>query len=274
MVNLNRSIILLKILVFANQKMTLLKLNDVCIGEIVKRPSKTIKSPYVADVMIDEQEFLGHTPSLGCCGLCESGSKVVMIPTPGNKCSYRVQLSKQGKTYVGVNPKLSEQIMKSILQKNVLSTVDVDTFDSEVRYKNSRFDFAGECKDGSLFILEVKSVPLKCDDKTAFFPDGYRKKKGDPISPRALKHVNELKSLKLENNDMRCILCFVIPRDDITEFKINEKDEIYRKAVQEAWMCGVEIVGVCVKWTKSRAKLVTCDVPIMLYDSYGPIINN
>lgn len=253
--------------------MTLLKLDDVCIGEIIKRPSKHIKSPYVADVLIEGKEYLAHTPSLGCCGLCESGSKVVLVPTPGNKCDYRVQLSKSKKTYIGVNPKLSEQITKSILQENLLTNLDIDSFESEVRYNKSRFDFAGVCKDESLFILEVKSVPLKCDKHTAFFPDGYRKKKGDPISPRALKHINELKSLKQANPDMRCILCFVIPRDDITQFKVNEDDEIYRKAVQEAWMSGVEIMGVCVKWSKgkgkAKAKMIRDDIPVILYNECG-----
>ena len=250
--------------------MTLLKLDDVCIGEIVKRPSIHIKSPYVADIIVENNEYLAHTPSLGCCGLCEGKSKVVLTPTPGNKCQYRVQLSKQGKTYVGVNPKLSEQIMKKILQTNLLTNLDINIYQPEVTFKNSRFDFSGVCNDDSLFILEVKSVPLKCDKNTAYFPDGYRKKKSEPISPRALKHVNELKAIKQENPETRCILCFVIPRNDITQFKINEDDDIYLKAVQEAWMVGVEIIGVCIKWTKNKAKFVRDDIPILLYQNYGP----
>tara|TARA_Y100001980_G_C14555990_1_gene345963 strand:+ start:4080 stop:4844 length:765 start_codon:yes stop_codon:yes gene_type:complete len=250
--------------------MSLLTLDEVCMGQIVKRPSKHIKSPYVADVLVDDNEYLAHTPSLGCCGLCESESHVVLTPTPGNKCQYRVQLSKQGKTYVGINPKLSEQITKNILNKNLLANFDIKEFESEVSFRNSRFDFSGVCNDESLFILEVKSVPLKCDKKTAYFPDGYRKKKGDPISPRALKHINELKAIKQKTPDIRCVLCFIIPRNDITQFKINQDDEIYSKAVQDAWMVGVEIIGVCVKWSKNKAKFVRDDIPVLLYDSYGP----
>ena len=40
-------------------------------GTIVKRPSKHCKSPYVADVVLENgEEVIAHAPSLGCCGLC------------------------------------------------------------------------------------------------------------------------------------------------------------------------------------------------------------
>ena len=52
----------------------------------------------------------------------------------------------------------------------------------------SRFDFLGIDKNNQYFILEVKSVPL-CKDGVSYFPEGYRKKKNDVISPRALKHI-------------------------------------------------------------------------------------
>ena len=31
--------------------------------------------------------------------------------------------------------------------------------------------------------------------KIAYFPDGYRKTKKEPVSPRAIKHLHDLKSL-------------------------------------------------------------------------------
>lgn len=38
-------------------------------GVVAKRPSKSCKTPYVADVVIESNEnILGHSPSLGCCG--------------------------------------------------------------------------------------------------------------------------------------------------------------------------------------------------------------
>ena len=51
--------------------MYLFSLNEVTRGLITSRPSKTCKTPYVADIVIDGDdttEELCHSPSLGCCG--------------------------------------------------------------------------------------------------------------------------------------------------------------------------------------------------------------
>ena len=45
--------------------------------------------------------------------------------------------------------------------------------------------------------MEVKNVPLaklnkSTNEMISFFPDGYRKSKKDVVSPRALKHIQEL----------------------------------------------------------------------------------
>ena len=55
----------------------LLKINNLIEGEVFKRPSKHIKTPYVADVQIcsNSKMILGHTASLGCCGLADIGAK-------------------------------------------------------------------------------------------------------------------------------------------------------------------------------------------------------
>jgi len=112
---------------------------------------------------------------------------------------------------------------------------------------NSRFDFMGIDQDNKRFILEVKSVPL-CQDEVAFFPDGYRKKKTDIISPRALKHIQELQQIKEMHPDYRTILCFVVQRSDATSFRISDNDPIYKDAVKEAITKGVEIIVLQIIW--------------------------
>ena len=81
----------------------ILKLDNLIEGEVVKRPSKYIKTPYVADIKIcsTSNMILGHTASLGCCGLADIGASVLMAPVPKAKkndnnklhCEYRVYLS-------------------------------------------------------------------------------------------------------------------------------------------------------------------------------------
>jgi len=55
------------------------------------------------------------------------------------------------------------------------------------------------------------------NSKVAYFPDGYRQKNSDPVSPRALKHIRELTLIKRETKT-RCIMCYVIQRTDVDRF--------------------------------------------------------
>ena len=71
----------------------LMKLDNLIEGQVIKWPSKYIKTPYVADVkhphsgldcQDDFVEVLAHTASLGCCGLADTGAKILMSPLPKN----------------------------------------------------------------------------------------------------------------------------------------------------------------------------------------------
>ena len=133
--------------------------------------------------------------------------------------------------------------------------------------------------------MEVKNVPLadyeditakdrkgKCydncaiDSKVAYFPDGYRKKSSEPVSPRALKHIRELTLIKRESKT-RCIMCYVIQRTDINRFQPSIIDPEYREAVKNAIDAGVEIITLVVRWTKEgEAYFVRDDLPIKTFD--------
>jgi hypothetical protein len=67
----------------------LFKIDGLVEGDVIKRPSKFIKTPYVADIMLKKKEdisnssidtVLGHTASLGCCGLADAGARILMAP--------------------------------------------------------------------------------------------------------------------------------------------------------------------------------------------------
>jgi len=268
-------------------------------GTVQARPSKTIKSPYVADIMLDGETTtcLGHTASLGCGGLAHTSAKVLMIPTHGNKCDYRIVLSRVlsnnstiAPTYVGIYPKLAEELVENALHSNCIpmlqntSCVRRETsihIEGEV---HSRFDFSGLDNTGREFVLEVKNVPLAHEaveninntvSKTtrAYFPDGYRKNKNDTVSERALKHVRELQKL-IELQRKRTILCFVVQRDDVEAFETAQTDPQYRNAVREANEHGVEIIVLHVKWNvtpnntentyTATAECITDPLPIYL----------
>ena len=83
----------------------LYQLEELIEGLVIKRPSKFIKTPYVADVLINDnselerKEIIAHSASLGCCGLADANARVLMSAMPPSKtknpikCSHRIYLS-------------------------------------------------------------------------------------------------------------------------------------------------------------------------------------
>lgn len=279
--------------------MHILQLQNTLEAHILKRPSEVSKTPYVADVKLTNSNYTTccHTPSLGCCGMADAGSTVITTPITSKNCisEYRAELSifsdDKGSTIVGINPKLAEDIAKRCLEENLFQHLTVQSFSSQKTYMNSRFDYAGIDHEGREFVLEIKNVPqadyvdvdkkerknytkeinnAKFDEKIAYFPDGFRKKSKDVISPRALKHIQELEFLA-KTNSIRAILCFIIQRSDTHIFQTSHIDPIYREAVYSAWKNGVEIKTIQVQWTKEGScTFLRNDMPILLCDTYGP----
>ena len=286
----------------------LLKIDNLLEGTVIKRPSKYIKTPYVADVIpitnnnSNTESVLAHSAALGCCGLCDVGASVLMTLIEKKKkddeklhCEYRIYLSvlreKNKEIIIGIYPKLAEDLTEKALIYNHLSILkNIKRYRREtviyVEDKiDSRFDFSGIDSNDVPFIMEVKNVPLadyedidskdrkkKCydhldvDSKIAYFPDGYRKTKNEPISPRALKHIRELTLIK-KMSKTRCIMCYVIQRDDAKMFQPSIIDPEYRNAVKTALESGVEIITMVVKWTRDgEAFFVTDCLPITSFE--------
>ena len=290
----------------------LLQLKNLVQGNVIKRPSAIIKTPYVADVLLsNKDQVIAHSLSLGCCGLADINAQVLLEDltisqrdkinkkTEKLKCSHRIHLSiyrdqeRKKEMIIGINPKLAEILVEKALEQNVLHTLqNIRSYKREVTMYisgkvDSRFDFTGVDQNGIPFIMEIKNVPLAdyedvCSkdrklldftgrdfsSKVAYFPDGYRKKSADPISPRALKHVQELTWIKSEDPRIRCILCFVIQRHDVNRFAPSVIDPIYREAIRVAMDAGVEIIPLVIKWERSGetsydAHFVCDDLPIV-----------
>jgi DNA-binding sugar fermentation-stimulating protein len=267
-------------------------------GVVLKRPSLYCKTPYVADVQIENEEIMGHSPSLGCCGLADKGANVILskLSTGKTKTSHRIELSIQNEeeytTIVGINPKLGESIAENALNWNCIKDLtNIRSYRRETTILNSRFDFTGIDSNGRTFVMEVKNVPLadyvdvpkkerkqylkkienmKYNEKIAYFPDGYRKNSTDVVSPRALKHIEELEQIA-QTSHTRAILCFIVQRSDANCFQPSNIDLTYKKAVQKAWLNGVEIKTIQVEWSMDGiCKFIRNDLPIYLFDYEGP----
>lgn len=215
----------------------LIKLDNLIEGQVIKRPSKYIKTPYVADILCNDEEVLGHTASLGCCGLADVNASVLISLSPNSnskpknkanmKCTHTVYLSvlreREYEQIIGIHPKLAETLTEAALNANLLTKLqNIKRYRREtavyVKDKiDSRFDFTGIDQNSIPFIMEVKNVPLAdyenvtpkertkmnfndrdFNSKVSYFPYNYNKKPSEPVSPRALKHIRELTLIKKE----------------------------------------------------------------------------
>lgn len=284
----------------------MLKLKNLERVKIISRPSKICKTPYVADIELNDGSIVqAHSASLGCCGLCEKDCYVYASPILSNcpqsqskVCSYKIYLAEFyeekfinekkifNKEIIGIDPKLAESLLEFALKNNYLKTLrNIKCYKREVKLGNSRFDFIGKDENNKKFILEVKNVPLadyadvckndrkkleraglfnnkNFNEKISYFPDGYRKNKGEVISERALKHINELSEITLSKN-IRPIICFVVQRKDVSSFQASNLDPIYKNAFNNAVKSGVEVIILVIEWNiYGESNFVTCDLPI------------
>ena len=166
-----------------------------------------------------------------------------------------------------MNPKLSEYVIDELMKKDALYYLkNLKWHRREKTILNSRFDFIGVDGDGCPFINEVKHVPLATDDGVAYFPDGWRKKKGDPVSPRAIKHLEDLIAIKKQSRT-RCILTFVVHRADAIAFQPARSDPMYLEVIRRAWREGVEIYAIKATWAwPNFASDYDERLPIILFD--------
>ncbi|KAL7492537.1 hypothetical protein ACHAWT_001608 [Skeletonema menzelii] len=189
--------------------MPLLDLGKLVRGTVIKRPSASIRSPYVADVSLfqkgkkasgsDNAYVLAHAPALDVGGMCVSGSEVYLSERPaGGKTSHAIELvrgapltnnSSDKGVLVGAHPRLGELIAQEVLKRGLLKdeiilkdgwemgAVDDDkiSMKQQVTIGDSRVDFQLTLSDKQAshkVIVEVKNVV--CADYKAGTEPGIR----------------------------------------------------------------------------------------------------
>lgn len=183
-------------ILLANPKPTtepLLFLEELIPVKLLHRPSKRNKSPYVADVLVQEEdgkerEAICHVPNLDMGGKCVPGATLLVKPARDNKgnlvgpnavnpkygtpkCEFHAQLLQVDETklgyepacWVGAHPSLGEKIAEQLLLRNCLPLPQIQSLQREVRNiagTDMRADFVLQFVDPKEppCVLEVKTV--------------------------------------------------------------------------------------------------------------------
>lgn len=177
----------------SNNMPSLLDLGKLVRGTLIKRPSSSIRSPYVADVSLfqegkkasDDALALAHAPALDVGGMCVPGSEVYLSKRPaGGKTSHAIELVRgapltnnagEKGVLVGAHPRLGELVAHEVLARGLLKDelilkhgwkmgkVDNDKVEmkQQVTIGDSRVDFQLTLSDKTAshkVIVEVKNV--------------------------------------------------------------------------------------------------------------------
>ncbi|CAG9465097.1 unnamed protein product [Pedinophyceae sp. YPF-701] len=215
-----------------------LRVPELVRAEVLARPSKQVKSPYLADVSVcgggedggGGEPVMAHTAALGACYV---GAQVLMTPrarSSGGVSKYvvnqLVETISGCEVGVGVNPMMAEDAVACAAERGWIRGVpEGSRVERQVMVNHSRLDLACETPGGTVYV-EVKNVTLAdhadCStrvraqlerdgafadldpwSKAGIFPgnaDPLRSRRvtRTPVSSRALRHVQELAELVQE----------------------------------------------------------------------------
>ena len=179
------------------------------------------------------------------------------------------------KIIIGSNPNLANDIFSNILTSNIINKFNNYSIKREYTIGNSRIDFLLEHKehcDLKKILIEVKNVCLayyedipskelkKMDysnydlnSKISIFPDCNRKIQKNPISPRAIKHIDELIDA-YKTNGYKSYLVFIIQRTDCNYFSPSKLDKTYYNKLKSAYKNKfIDILPIQIYWINNKA---------------------
>ena len=248
--------------------------------EILHRPSKKIKSPYVADAINkDGDEFLVHTPGLGLADQCLPGSKIFATPSKNksSKTDYIVQSvsvneKDYGKTLIGANPHTAELIGKEILKSSLWNPYPNFKVCNK---KPAHIKYLGDIylkAQNRYIIIEMKNVICASYDpnikrvdrryvfydnkipfrRSGIYPNGERSQKYKGKSVVSERSVRQIDSMIKDKEKYQFAIVFLVNRGDCTAFKPNwQRDPIYSKKLVKAVNNGIDIHALGVSWTNT-----------------------
>ena len=260
----------------------LIQFQNIIQLEILHRPSKKIKSPYVADAINKNgDEFLVHTPGLGLADQCLPGSKIFATPSKNKSSktdyiaqSVSVNEEDYGKTLIGANPHTAELIGKEILRSKKWNPYPNYKVCNK---KPAHINYVGDIylkAQNRYIIIEMKNVICASydpnikvdrryvfyDDKIPFrrsgiYPNGERSQKYKGKSVVSERSVRQIDSMIKDKEKYQFAIMFLVNRGDCTTFKPNwQRDPIYSKKLVKAVKNGIDVHALGINWTNKACK--------------------
>ena len=260
-------------------KSKLFSLNGATTLELLKRPSKKIKSPYVSDGILDGNTFTIHTPALNMGGQCVEGTKLICNKSnETSKTDYilnAIKLEEENykKVYIGANPFIAEKIAKIAIEKNRIKYFENFTFTKKPISVNYRGDIYGILKDKT-HIIEIKNVICATYDPTinlvspsekfydnsvpfsrsGIYPFGKKTQNWNHekvVSSRSIRQIDEMIKIIDNDNDIVFTILFVVNRSDCKAFKPNwASDPTYCKYLVKAKEAGINLLAIKMHWNE------------------------
>eukprot|EP01026_Neomeris_dumetosa_P059857 TRINITY_DN56091_c0_g2_i1.p1 TRINITY_DN56091_c0_g2~~TRINITY_DN56091_c0_g2_i1.p1 ORF type:complete len:353 (+),score=29.80 TRINITY_DN56091_c0_g2_i1:1-1059(+) len=283
----------------------LMQLGQLVKGKVIKRPSAQIRTPYVADVQIDNKEIvMAHTPALDCAGMIVPDATVYMTQNQvegkksSQKTSHSVKLGLEKRengmpsVLVGAHPSLAEKIVQQALEKRLLKDLgQYHLIEQEKTFKNMRVDFVltqNTEQTPQNILLEVKNVV--CADypegqvpegrskvgvytsnkqpykRTAIFPHGVKKAGIKVVSDRAIKQLHTL--VQMQQEGYKCSVLFIVNRDDCEAFRpCHEADMLFAQMLLRASEQGIIVLAHSVAWSLDGVGRWAKPLPVVFDES-------
>ena len=167
---------------------------------------------FFVEVKNNGKTLISHCANSGSMlGLLNKDNKtwVSTSDNPNRKLKFTLEIINDGKSNVGVNTHLANQIVEEGIQKQKIKEITkYESYQREVKFgENSRFDFELIGKNKKAF-LEVKNVTLSREKGVAEFPDA--------ITSRGLKHLRELENAIKKGYES--YLIYLVQREDCSYF--------------------------------------------------------
>lgn len=223
-------------------------------GKILKRYKR-----FLADVELENGDIItAHTANTGSMKTCwEPGWSVLLSfhDNPKRKLKYSLEMTHNGKTWIGVNTSLPNKIAIEGIEKGVVKELNgYETIKPEAKIGKSRIDILLSNNGENPCYVEVKNVTLLAKNNTGIFPDA--------VSTRGQKHLEEL--THLVENGTRAAMLFVINREDVKSFSpADDIDPTYGELLRKASLSGVEILAYKCKLSPKEIYLGEA-IPVIL----------